>query len=228
MTCLGQTFRRELLDLIFLNTDVADVGDAGGLQNSATAGSLYPAAHTTDPGAAGSQNTNEISYTGYARPAVARSGAGWSRTNDIVTNAAAVSLGACTAGTAEIMFISIGTASSGAGKILFRFPNGTKLGPCTATAADTITIPGLTGLAVNDRITFLPADPAGLPTGITEGTVYHVLTVSTNDITISTTSGGSTLNITAAGDAIAWKVTPLSVSAGITPQWAIGQLAVNG
>ena len=41
-----------LLDLIFLNTDWAGVGDAGGLQNSATAGSFYIALHTSDPGEA--------------------------------------------------------------------------------------------------------------------------------------------------------------------------------
>lgn len=228
MTVMGQTFRRELLDLIFLNTDVADVGDAGGLQNSATAGSLYVAGHTAYVGATDNQTTSEAAYTGYARPAVARSGSGWSRSNDTMSNVAVVSLGACTAGSATLMFATIGTASSGTGKVLFRIPIGSKLGPCTAVAAtDVITIPGLSGLAVNDRIVFLPADPAGLPTGVTEGTVYHVLTVSTNDITVSTSQGGSTLDITAAGDAIAWKVTPLAVSAGITPQFAIGTLAVN-
>ena len=42
-----------LLDLLFLNTDWANVGDASGLQNSATAGSFYIALHTSDPGEAG-------------------------------------------------------------------------------------------------------------------------------------------------------------------------------
>ena len=65
-----------LLLLLFNNTDWANVGDAGGLQNSATAGSFYVALHSSDPGDAGDQSTNEISYTGYARVAVARSGAG--------------------------------------------------------------------------------------------------------------------------------------------------------
>mgnify|MGYP003441893878 CR=1 FL=1 len=38
-----------LLDLLFLNTDWANVGDAAGLQNSAAAGSFYIALHTADP-----------------------------------------------------------------------------------------------------------------------------------------------------------------------------------
>lgn len=59
---------------MFNNTDFANIGDAGGLQNSATAGSLYISLHTSDPGEAGSQTTNEANYTSYARVAVARSG----------------------------------------------------------------------------------------------------------------------------------------------------------
>jgi hypothetical protein len=37
----SNTFENDLLQLIFNNVDIADIGDAGGLQNSATAGSLY-------------------------------------------------------------------------------------------------------------------------------------------------------------------------------------------
>jgi hypothetical protein len=73
----GNTFENDLLLLIFNNTDIADIGDAGGLQNSATAGSLYIALHTADPGEAGNATTSESAYGSYARQAVARSGAGW-------------------------------------------------------------------------------------------------------------------------------------------------------
>ena len=71
---------------------------------------------------------------------------------------------------------------------------------------------------MNDRIAFLAVDGSALPTGISEGTVYFVLTVSGDAITISTTQGGSTLDITASGDALAYRVTPISISAGVTPQ----------
>ena len=49
--------------LFFNNTDWAVVGDAAGLQNSVAAGSLYLSLHTASPGEAGTQATNEISYT---------------------------------------------------------------------------------------------------------------------------------------------------------------------
>ncbi len=59
----SNTFENDLLALIFNNTDIADIGDAGGLQNSAAAGSLYVALHTSDPGEAGNATTNETAYT---------------------------------------------------------------------------------------------------------------------------------------------------------------------
>jgi len=108
-----------LLLLLFNNTDWANVGDASGLQNSATAGSFYVALHSSDPGDAGDQSTNEISYTGYARVAVARSGAGWTVSGNQVSNTATVQFGECTAGTATATHFSVGLDSSGAGDILY-------------------------------------------------------------------------------------------------------------
>ena len=54
----SNTFENDLLLLIFNNTDIANIGDAGGLQNSAAAGDLYVALHTGDPGEAGTAATN--------------------------------------------------------------------------------------------------------------------------------------------------------------------------
>lgn len=51
------------LTLFFNNTDWANIGDAAGLQNSAAAGNVYLSLHTSSPGEAGSQTTNEIAYT---------------------------------------------------------------------------------------------------------------------------------------------------------------------
>jgi hypothetical protein len=108
-----------MLLLFFNNTDFANIGDAGGLQNSAVAGSLYVSLHTADPGEAGSQTTNEANYTSYARVAVARSGAGWTVATNTVTNTAAVTFPACTGGTNTITHFGIGTDLAGAGTLLY-------------------------------------------------------------------------------------------------------------
>ena len=108
-----------LLNLLFNNTDWANVGDAAGLQNSAAAGSFYVALHTADPGDAGKQSTNEVSYTGYARVAVARTAGGWTVSGNQVSNTATVQFGECTAGSATATHFSVGLLTSGAGDILY-------------------------------------------------------------------------------------------------------------
>lgn len=108
-----------ILALLFNNTDFANIGDAGGLQNSATAGSLYLSLHTADPGEAGSQTTNESAYTSYARVAVARSAGGWTVSGATATNTALAQFPECTGGSETITHVGIGTASSGAGTLLY-------------------------------------------------------------------------------------------------------------
>jgi len=108
-----------LLNLLFNNVDWPNVGDAAGLQNSATAGNFYVALHSSDPGDAGNQTTNEVSYTGYARVDVARSAGGFTVSGSQVSNAATVQFGECTAGTATATHFSVGLLSAGAGDILY-------------------------------------------------------------------------------------------------------------
>lgn len=219
-------WENDLLLLVFNNTNAANIGDATGLRGSTTAGSLFLALHTADPGEAGDQTTNEATYTGYARIAIARSGAGFTVSTNNVVNAALAAFAACTGGSNTITHWSLGVATSGASKILYKGPLGTSIqGPFTATVADVITIPGHS-LVVDDRVSFYPTPSSSLPTGITEGVLYWVKTVSGNDITISTTQGGTTLDITVAGDGIAIKSATLAVSNGITPQFAIGALSI--
>lgn len=111
---MSNTSENNLLLLLFNNTDWAGIGDAGGLQNSATAGSFYVRLHSSDPGDTGTGSTNEISYTGYAPVAVARSGAGFTVSGAQVSNAATVQFGECTSGSATASHFSV-CAGSGAG-----------------------------------------------------------------------------------------------------------------
>ena len=116
----SNTFESDLLLLVFNNTDAGLIGDATGLRGSSTAGSLYVSLHSSDPGEAGDQTTNEVAYTSYARVAVARSGAGWTVTGNSVSPAANVDFPECTGSTATATHFGVGTASSGAGKLLYK------------------------------------------------------------------------------------------------------------
>ena len=116
----SNAFENSLLQLLFNNVDIANIGDAWGIQNSATAGSLYLALHTADPGEAGDQTTNECAYTSYDRVAVARSGAGWTVAANVATNFALAQFPECTGGSETITYVSIGTSSyPTAGVILY-------------------------------------------------------------------------------------------------------------
>jgi hypothetical protein len=114
------TWENGLLLLLFNNTAFTGVGDAGGLLPSAVAGSLFASLHTGDPGEAGDQTTSEIAYTSYARVAVARSGAGWTVSGNSVVPAANIDFPAGTGGSGTATHAGIGTATSGAGKLLYK------------------------------------------------------------------------------------------------------------
>lgn len=109
-----------LMLLAFNNTNFATVGDATGLRGSSTAGSLYFSLHTGDPGETGDQETSECAYTSYARVAVARSGAGFTVTNNSVSPAANVDFPAATGGSETATHFGVGTESSGAGVLLYK------------------------------------------------------------------------------------------------------------
>lgn len=110
------------LKLIFQNVAWANVGDASGLQPSATAGSLYVGLHTADPGETGDQTTNETGYTGYGRQGVARnSSTGWDVTGTNPTyagNHAAITFGQSST-SSTVTHCGIGTAGTLAGHLMF-------------------------------------------------------------------------------------------------------------
>lgn len=113
----GNTFENDLLKLIFNATAIANIADNAA---SAPLTNLYLSLHTSDPGEAGDQTTNEVAYTSYARVAVARSGSGWTVTNNSVSPVSEVSFPAGTGGSGTATHFAVGTASSGAGKLILK------------------------------------------------------------------------------------------------------------
>lgn len=225
MAGLGNTTENDLAKLYFNATAIANIADNAA---SSPLANLFVALHTADPGEAGDQTTSEATYTGYARVTVARTSGGWTVATNTVTNTAAVTFGQCTAGSNSITHWSVGVATSGASKIIAFGPCGpvASVGEFTSTAADVITVPQVT-LIVDDRVSFYPTPAAVLPTGMTEGTVYFVKTVSGNDVTIALTSGGATIDLTTTGAGLVYKHSILAVSAGITPSFAISAISVK-
>lgn len=116
----SNTHENDYLKLIFNNTTMSLVGDATGIVGSTSAGSLYFSLHTSDPGEAGDQTTNEIAYTSYDRVAVARSGSGFTVSTNTVALVADVGFPAGTGGSGTATHWGLGASSSGAGKLLYK------------------------------------------------------------------------------------------------------------
>lgn len=118
----SNTFENDLLLLILNNTNIANIGDSTGVRGSSTAGTLWWALYTADPGEAGTAVTNETAYTSYARVSVNRAaGAGGI---DVTGNSASPNANtdfpACTASPGgDITHAGLVNTSSGAGKLLW-------------------------------------------------------------------------------------------------------------
>ena len=105
----GNTTENDLMRYVFNATAFS--------WNSAT--DLYVSLHTADPGEGGSQTTSEANYTSYARVAVARTSGGWTVTGNQAVNAALVQFPQASGGSSTCTYVAVGTASSGAGQILY-------------------------------------------------------------------------------------------------------------
>lgn len=105
------TFETDYLELIFNNTDIANIGDTAGIQGSTAAGSLYVALYTVAPSDAG--GGTEAAYTGYAREAVARTTSGWTVAGNNASNAAAITFGENTGSSETLVAFAILTALTG-------------------------------------------------------------------------------------------------------------------
>lgn len=223
MSALTTLFVTNLLNHYFTNAAHANIGDGTGLPGSATAGNLFYALHTADPGDGGSQSSSEVGYTGYARASAPRSSGGFLVSGKNVSPAVELSFGkrTDTGAAVTVFFWSLGTASSGAGNLILRGGIGAAPQPFTAATTDSITSPGH-GLSMNDRVVFWQYESIALPTGITEGTVYFVNSVSGDTFTISTTQGGGNVDITAAGQGTCQKITPLTITQNVTPKLETG------
>lgn len=107
------------LKLILQAVAWANIADNAGASPNTQ---IFAALHTSDPGVGGNQNTNEISYTSYARVAVARTSGGWAVSGNVANPVATITFPMGTGGSGTATFMSLGMLVSGAGIILWSGP----------------------------------------------------------------------------------------------------------
>lgn len=112
---MSNAFETALLALIFNATTFANVAQDA---SSSPITDIYASLHTSDPGEAGDQTTNEIGYTSYARVAVARTSGGWTVSGATAVPVANIDFPAGTGGSGTATHCGLGKSVSGAG-VLF-------------------------------------------------------------------------------------------------------------
>jgi hypothetical protein len=112
---IGNTTENDLLKLIFNATAWANYADNAA---SAPQTNISVALNTGDPGEAGVMNTNEVTYTSYARVDVPRTTGGWTVTANSVSPFANIDFPVGTGGTGTVSFFSVGKTGGGASQIL--------------------------------------------------------------------------------------------------------------
>jgi len=176
--------------------------------------------HNGDPGETGA---NELSGGSYARQSVA--GAGWNASSGgLGDNVNAITFANLPADT--VVGVGEWDASSSGNFIRGGWLSTVKKPfVCTDTASDLIRSPAH-GLSAGDRVAFSAEFAGTLPAGVSAGTLYFVIAsgLTTDDFKVSTTSGGSAVDLTAAGSGIFYKVIPQVVNAGGTLQFNPGNL----
>ena len=116
MAGFSDIFETSLLQLILNATAIANIADNAA---SSPSTNIYVALHTADPGDTGTQGTNEASYTGYARAAVARTTSGWVVASGSASPVSAVTFGQATStSTSTITHISFGLSSASTAGII--------------------------------------------------------------------------------------------------------------
>lgn len=106
----GSTYANALLKLNLQGVGITSIAD-----NTATAPAtvICVALHTADPGAAGTQTTNEAAYPGYSRLAVPRTSAGWTVTGATANPTNNLTFNAATSGTETETWFSLAIPTGG-------------------------------------------------------------------------------------------------------------------
>ena len=116
MAAKGSTFDNDLLKLIFNGTAITNIADNAA---SSPLTNLYVSLHTGTVSAGSSQTTSEAAYTSYGRVAVPRTTGGFTVSGATVNPVSTISFPTATGGSETETYFAIGTASTGAGKILY-------------------------------------------------------------------------------------------------------------
>lgn len=169
--------------------------ESGGAGVGATHGSLHTAYSST--------GTNEV--TG-GSPAYARKAATWAAASGR-SKATSASMVFDVPASTTVRWVGFWDAVT-AGNFLGMVPNGGGIPEAFSSpviADDTLEAPSH-GFSDTNMVVLWSVPGVALPTGLAEGTVYHVRDATTDDFKLAATAGGAAINITAVGAGFIQKI----------------------
>ncbi len=204
---LSNYLENKILDKVFRNVDF-------------TVATPYVSLHTADPGETGA---NEVTGGSYSRKSATFSAASNGNTKN-TNNITFTSMPATT-----VVGVGIWDASSGGNCLWTGWLGGaSKAFAVDDTTADTVKCPSH-GFTADDRVVFEAEFGGTLPTDITAGTIYWVISsgLTTDEFKISTSQGGSAVNFTTKGNGMVRRVTPKILNTGDTFQINANDLSID-
>ncbi len=126
----------------------------------------------------------------------------------------------------DVLFVGLFDAST-AGNFLWGMPLGGDADTFTALASSDVLTSYGHGRANDDRVVLGVAPGSALPTGLSEDTMYWIVTVMTDTFQLSLTMGGGAINFSTDGEGIMFLVDAKAFNAGDTFRIAIGDLDVS-
>jgi hypothetical protein len=114
MSDATDALENDFMELFLKATAWANIADNAA---SSPVANFSQSLHTSSPGDAGNQTTNEIAYTSYVRKTVARSGTGWNVTGGVGTLAANQDFAAGTGGSGTATHFGLGRDASSTGRL---------------------------------------------------------------------------------------------------------------
>lgn len=207
----------------YLEGKIAD--EVFGATAFAAPATLHVGLHSAYPNEAGSGA--ELSGNNYARAAVTNNTTNWPNYSaDQKANGQPITFNTASGNWLEAVAFSIWDAAS-SGNMLARGWLGNDPGKLfTATVADVFTAPGHS-LVNDDKVAVIAVPGGTIPTGVSEGTIYFVISVSGDTFSLAATQGGAAINITVAGAGLIKKVVPKTVNNGDTLSFPASSIVIG-
>lgn len=160
----------------------------------------------------------------YGRVALTTSNFGSVAASGSIANTAVINFPQASGSWGEIIGFGVYDASS-AGNLVRKsyLTSGSYFTFSGLASTDIFTAPGH-DLVLNDIVVVLDLSGSALPTGLTQGTKYYIINVSGDTFQLSTSQGGSAVNITTNGAGRIVQIVPQTIGNGAVASFPVGAL----